>query len=95
MTYTPTPVDLKDVVLPHSLNTLKEQIAEHVHDIWAQGRIDDGWTHGETRNDNDKKHPCLVPYENLPDKEKEYDRNTAIGTLQLVMHSGYSIMKAV
>lgn len=40
-----------------------------------------------------KTHPCLVPYEDLPEEEREYDRNTSVGTLKLIMKLGFTIKK--
>lgn len=91
--YKPNPVDTSDVKLPDSLLELTEKIAENVHDIWARGRINDGWTYGETRDDAKKTHPCIVPYAELDDGEKEYDRNTALETLKLIVALGYKIEK--
>ena len=45
------------------------------------------------RDDEKKTHPCLVPYEELPEIEKDYDRNTAIGTLKLIQALGFDIVK--
>lgn len=89
--YIPRPVDTSDVVLPEELLPLVEQMAKNVHDVWAEGRIADGWKYGERRDDQLKTHPCLVPYEELPDSEKEYDRNTAVGTLKLILKQGFEI----
>ena len=72
---------------------LVEQMSKNVHDVWAETRIAQGWTYGEQRDDVQKKHPCLVPYEELPDSEKEYDRNTSIGTLKLILKLGFKITK--
>ena len=91
--YIPKPIDTSGVTLPDNLITLTEQIAEQVHDIWAQGRIAEGWTYGEKRDDESKKTPCLVPYSELPESEKEYDRNTALETLKLIVELGYKIEK--
>lgn len=91
--YTPQPIDTKDVVLPHELNELAEMIAKNVHEVWSAGRMKDGWTYGEERNDAEKKHPCLVPYEELTASEKEYDRNTSQETLKLIMKLGFKIIK--
>ena len=91
--YNPKPIDTKGIVLPESLLDLTEQIAENVHDIWAEGRISQGWTYGEKRNDEMKTTPCLVPYGDLPESEKEYDRKTALETLKLIMALGYTIEK--
>lgn len=92
--YLPKPVDTGNVTLPEELLALTEKIAENVHDIWAQGRIREGWTYGESRNDALKTTPCLVPYSELSDAEKQYDRNTAMETLKLITALGYKIEKA-
>lgn len=91
--YTPYPINTNDVELPNELNELAEMIALNVHEVWSAGRIKDGWTYGEERNDAEKKHPCLVPYEELTESEKEYDRNTSQETLKLIMKLGFKIVK--
>ena len=91
--YIPSPADLSGVELPESLNELTELIAENVHEVWAKSRMDQGWKYGEKRDDMEKSHPCLVPYDKLPEREKDYDRNTAMDTLKFVMKLGYDIVK--
>lgn len=91
--YTPQPVDTHDVVLPHELAELAEQIARNVHEVWSAGRIKDGWSYGVVRDDNLKHHPCLIPYEELTETEKEYDRMTSQETLKLIMKLGFKIVK--
>ena len=91
--YIPNPIDTTDVVLSEELEQLVEQMSKNVHDVWAETRIKQGWTYGEQRNDELKTHPCLVSYEELPEEEKEYDRNTSIGTLKLIMKLGFRIVK--
>ena len=91
-TYTPQPIDTSDVELPQELIDLGEQIAKNVHDVWSLGRINEGWTYGSERNDAEKKHPCLVPYEELPESEKDFDRNTSQETLRLIMKLGFEII---
>lgn len=92
-TYTPRPADTSRVQLSEELLHLTEEMARNVHDVWAVGRIAEGWTWGPERNDAKKENPCLVPYEELPDSEKGYDRNTAIETLKLILSLGYKILK--
>lgn len=92
MNYTPCPIDTSDVQLPEELLKLTEQIAEQVHETWALARANDGWTYGSQRDDTKKETPCLVPYGQLPEKEKEYDRNTALATVQLIVKLGYTIL---
>ncbi len=91
--YTPQPVDTTDVTLPEELDALAEEIAKNVHEVWSAGRINDGWTYGEERNDADKMHPCLVPYEELSEDEKEYDRRTSQETLKLILKLGFRITR--
>lgn len=92
-TYTPAPLDTRDIEMPKELDGLIEEMARNVHDVWAQGRIAEGWTYGEQRDDKLKTHPCLVPYEALPDAEREYDRQTAVQTLKLILKLGFKIQK--
>lgn len=91
--YNPKPIDTGMIELPEELLELTEKIAENVHDIWAKGRIAEGWSYGPQRDDKKKETPCLVPYGELPEGEKEYDRNTALETLKLIMALGYRIEK--
>lgn len=89
--YIPQPIDTSDIKLPEKLEQLVEQMSKNVHEVWAESRISQGWTYGEQRNDELKTHPCLVPYEDLPEVEKDYDRNTSIGTLKLILKLGFKI----
>lgn len=91
--YIPQPVDTSDVQLPEDLNVLIEKMAANVHAVWAKNRFDQGWTYGENRNDVLKTHPCLIPYEELPEIEKAYDRDTALETLKLIVKAGYQITR--
>lgn len=91
--YKPNPIDTSKIQLPEELLELTEKIAENVHENWSAGRIADGWTYGETRNYEKKTTPCLVPYSELSDSEKEYDRVTALQTLKLIVALGYKIEK--
>ncbi len=92
-TYIPQPIDTTGVELPKELEQLVEEMSKNVHEVWSETRIQQGWTYGEQRNDELKTHPCLVPYEELPESEKECDRNTSIGTLKLILKLGFKISK--
>ena len=82
--YNPKPVDTTDVVLSDDLLELTEKIAENVHDVWAKGRIKEGWKYGPKKDIEKKETNQLVPYNELPESEKDYDRNTALETLKLI-----------
>ena len=89
--YVPNPIDTSTVELSDELKQLVEQLARNVHDNWAIGRINEGWTYGPVRNDALKQHPCLVDYDDLPDSEKEYDRNTSMETLKAILKLGFTL----
>ena len=91
MNYTPAPIDTSRVSLSPELVALTERLAENAHDLWARQRINDGWTLGPQRDDQARQHPCLIPYADLPDSEKEYDRASALGTLKAILALGYTI----
>lgn len=91
--YLPNPVNTDEVVLPEELCALAESIAKNVHEVWAQNRMSEGWTYGPVRDDGKKQTPCLVAYEELPESEKAYDRDTAIGTLKYIVALGFDIVK--
>ena len=91
MTYEPLPMDVSHIELRDDLLDLVERLARHNHDTWAQGRLAQGWRHGLVRDDAAKRHPDLVPYDELPEWEKEFDRNMVTGTLRAVLSLGYRI----
>lgn len=91
--YIPNPVDTEQIQLSKELEYLVEEMAKNVHEVWSKTRIEQGWTYGEKRDDVLKQHPCLVPYEELPEEEKVYDRNSSVETLKLIMKLGFKISK--
>ena len=90
-TYIPKPIDTSDIELSEELMELTEEMAKNVHDVWSAGRIAQGWTWGPKRDDEKKENPCLVPYDELQESEKEYDRNTSIETLKVILSLGFKI----
>ncbi len=91
--YVPQPADISDISLPEDLENLVELVARNVHEVWAWSRGSQGWTWGPKRDDDLKTHPSLIPYDELSEEEKQYDRNTAVGTLKLIQKLGFKISK--
>jgi tetratricopeptide (TPR) repeat protein len=91
MAYDPQPADTSRVKLTDDLLELTELLAENTHEVWAKQRLDDGWTYGPERDDARKHHPGLVPYHQLPESEKQYDRNTALETLKVISALGFRV----
>lgn len=86
-------VDPSNVELDPGLAALHDVLAAHVHDAWVSLRLADGWVYGPVRDDELKRHPCLVSYDALPDSEKAYDREIALATLKAVVALGYAITR--
>lgn len=93
MTYCPELIDLKHIKLPEGYDELREKIAENAHDRWAIERQSEGWTYGPKRDDAKLETPDMLPYPQLPESEKQYDRIMAEDTLKLLIALGYKIEK--
>jgi len=89
--YKPIPIDTSSVILPAEIVDLTERLARNTHETWAAQRLEAGWTYGPRRDDATKQHPCLIPYEELPDTEREYDRQTVLSTLKAVVALGFQM----
>jgi ryanodine receptor 2 len=93
LTYQPKPIDVSGVTLSPEILELTEYLAKNTHEVWASQRMREGWTFGERRDDAARTHPSLIPYEDLPESEKEYDRQTAMQALKAIVALGYEITK--
>ena len=93
MEYEPSPLDLSGIELEAELNELREAIAENAHEVWAYNRKKEGWSYGPKRNDDLKQTPDMVPYSQLNDSEKQYDREMAVNTIKLLKKLGYDLVK--
>jgi hypothetical protein len=89
--YKPEPIDTSHVTLTDEICELTDLLAKNAHDVWARQRLRDGWRYGPERSDKRKEHPALVPYEQLSDEEKVYDRQAAMETLKAILALGYRI----
>jgi len=93
VSFEPKGIDTSSVTLSDEILQLTEALARNTHAVWAEQRLKTGWTYGPKRDDELKKHPCLVPYDELPETEKEYDRATALGTLKTIVALGFRIVR--
>jgi hypothetical protein len=94
LVYKPEPIDTSKVQLNDEILELTERLAENAHEVWGQRRMADGWRYGPRRDEAKKEHPSLVPYKDLPEEEKEYDRSAALETLKVLQALGYRFDKA-
>jgi hypothetical protein len=91
--YDPVPSSFDDIDIPPNLEGLIEALAELNHDTWARFRLDTGWVYGVERDDARRLHPCLVPYDDLPEDEKDVDRNTVRAVIRTILGSGFRIVR--
>lgn len=93
MAYTPHPIATADVELDAEVLELIELLARNAHEVWAQQRMAEGWKYGPSRSDAAREHPCLIPYDDLSESEKDYDRNMAQETLKVILALGFRMEK--
>lgn len=93
MKYNPEPIDTSGISLPEDLAKILETLSENTHEIWAKSRIEDGWMHGQRRNDRLRRSPMLVPYKNLPESEKKYDRVIVENLMKTLIKLGFDIVR--
>lgn len=93
VTYTPKPVDTSKIYLDKNLEDLVDYLARNTHENWAAVRIKQGWRYGPDRNDAKKEHPCLVPYERLPESEKDHDRYIVKELIKTILLLGFQVKK--
>lgn len=92
-TYIPHPIDTSGIELPEDLSVLAEEIARNVHEVYVSNRLNEGWSYGPKRDDSKKENPTMVPYDELPESEKDYDRATSQETIKLILKLGFEIKK--
>jgi ryanodine receptor 2 len=92
--YRPKPIPTDHVELDDDLLGLVELLAENAHDLWASERLRDGWTFGPHRDDAQRRHPCLVPYSQLPERERDYDRTLVVGAVRAILALDFTISRA-
>jgi hypothetical protein len=91
--YVPVTINTSQVTLGSDLEELVERLAENNHNHWARLRMDEGWRFGPERNDREKRRPDLVPYTQLPESEKEFDRMAVVEAIKTIIALGYQVSK--
>ena len=68
-----------------------EVMAEMEHARWTIERFLDGWKQGENRDVDNKINPYLVPWTELPEEAREWDRETVRQIPELLAQVGLEI----
>ncbi|KAK5965079.1 hypothetical protein GCK32_008746 [Trichostrongylus colubriformis] len=91
--YKPQPLDTREIVLPEEMNPLIEALARNTHNVWAKEKIKRGWTFGlsEFVDATQKRSPHLVPYEEVDNRIKEANRESAAENLRALQLFGIFI----
>ena len=90
--YIPSPIDTSNIEVPPELSALGETLARNVHEVWAKEKLSQGWIYGEKLDHEKKTHPDLIPYDELSESIRDFDRNTSMETIKLLLSFGYKII---
>ena len=93
MKYIPKPIDTSKIALPLEIVELTELLSKNVHEVWSAQKMLDGFSSLDEKAQSEKVHSNLVPYEALSEGAKQYDRNTALETIKVLIKLGFKIEK--
>lgn len=91
--YKPHPINLSDISLSNDIVQMQDVFAENIHEVWAKARWDEGWRYGPKRDDAEKADPYLLPYDLLPQQEKERYRTMALESIKILKKLGWKVTK--
>jgi hypothetical protein len=69
----------------------EERLAVMEHSRWVSQKQSEGWAYGPIRDAVKKTHPCIVPWDELPEGEREKDRMTVKKFPYYLMETGFNI----
>lgn len=69
-----------------------EPLAEAEHNGWMEHRRDNGWQYAEKRDDAARRHPAMLPYDQLTEADKGKDRNQVRNYPSILAKAGYKIV---
>lgn len=65
--------EMQDSVRDGVRAALSGKSPEEMHQNWCEFKQARGWVYGEEKDEDKRTHPCLVPYEELPEVQKLKD----------------------
>ena len=71
-----------------------ERLAYMEHQRWLADRRINGWKFAKTRDDQNKLHPNMKPYNELNEADKQKDRDSVLKMLDVVRSKGYRIVRS-
>lgn len=77
----------------HLTNEAMDRLAKQEHQRWTKDREQMGWRYASVRDDARKFHPSLVSWDDLPESEKEKDRDVIRNLPKLIDAAGLRLRK--
>ena len=70
-----------------------DYLAKMAHERWAHEMRLKGWQYGNQRDDENKHHNCIMPWEQLPEELKGVDRGTMKAIPQILGNVGFEVYR--
>jgi hypothetical protein len=71
-----------------------EFLSQMEHRRWLDEKLKGGWQYGPVKDPVKKTHPCLVSWGELPEEEKEKDRQAVRAIPRLLAEAGFEIRRS-
>ncbi len=70
-----------------------ERLARREHERWIAQRTAAGWAYGEVRDDARRRHPDLVPWEDLDESARDKDRDAVRNIPAVLAAAGLRVVR--
>ena len=71
------------------------KLSKAEHDRWMGEKLANGWTYAPVRDNAQKHHPMLIPYDQLPLDEQQKDTNVVNNIIPLLKSIGLRVYKTI
>lgn len=68
------PADIRESSIAGVRNVRDGSVPRDLHDCWVEGKKYQGWVYGPVKDGEKKTHPCMVPYYDLPQHQRDKDQ---------------------
>jgi hypothetical protein len=70
-----------------------EEMAKIEHERWREDLVGQGWRYGIKKNKEYKTHPCIIPFEQLPENKQKYDKEIIYSIPVLLKAEGFELYR--
>ncbi len=71
---------------------LLDELARDEHDRWMAAKTAAGWAYGPHTDELARRHDALLPWDDLPESQKDKDRALVIGIPAILSRCGYAVI---